>query len=83
MRNARLDEAQAGIKIAGRNISNLRYAPTAGAGVGFKPWPAGCTARASCPAVALTLHLVGVSAGAETETEEEMETRERQRWRQR
>ena len=24
MRNARLDEAQAGIKIAGRNISNLR-----------------------------------------------------------
>ena len=28
MRNARLDEAQAGIKIAGRNISNLRYAET-------------------------------------------------------
>ena len=26
MRNARLDEAQAGIKIAGRNIGNLRYA---------------------------------------------------------
>ena len=26
MRNARLNEAQAGIKIAGRNISNLRYA---------------------------------------------------------
>ena len=26
MRNAALDEAQAGIKIAGRNISNLRYA---------------------------------------------------------
>ena len=26
MENARLDEAQAGIKIAGRNISNLRYA---------------------------------------------------------
>ena len=26
MRNARLDEAQAGIKIAGRNISKLRYA---------------------------------------------------------
>ena len=24
--NARLDEAQAGIKIAGRNINNLRYA---------------------------------------------------------
>ena len=26
MRNAGLDEAQAGIKIAGRNIKNLRYA---------------------------------------------------------
>ena len=26
MRNAKLDEAQAGIKIAGRNINNLRYA---------------------------------------------------------
>ena len=27
-KNARLDEAQAGIKIAGRNINNLRYADT-------------------------------------------------------
>ena len=26
MGNARLDEAQAGIKIGGRNINNLRYA---------------------------------------------------------
>ena len=26
MQNARLDEAQAGIKVAGRNINNLRYA---------------------------------------------------------
>ena len=26
MRNARLDEAQAGFSIAGRNINNLRYA---------------------------------------------------------
>ena len=26
MRNASLDESQAGIKIAGRNINNLRYA---------------------------------------------------------
>ena len=26
MRNARLDEIQAGIKIAGRNINNLRHA---------------------------------------------------------
>ena len=29
MWNTRLDEAEAGIKIAGRNISNLRYADTA------------------------------------------------------
>ena len=28
MRNARLDEAQARIKIAGRNINNLRYENT-------------------------------------------------------
>ena len=26
MKNARLDKAQAGLKIAGRNINNLRYA---------------------------------------------------------
>ena len=26
MRNARLEEAKAGVKIAGRHISNLRYA---------------------------------------------------------
>ena len=26
MRNARLDDSQAGIKIAGRNTNNLRYA---------------------------------------------------------
>ena len=26
MRNARLDEAQTGIKIVGRNINNFRYA---------------------------------------------------------
>ena len=26
MRNAKLDEAQAGIKIAGRNINDVRYA---------------------------------------------------------
>ena len=29
MQNARLDESQAGIKIAGRNINNLRYADDA------------------------------------------------------
>ena len=26
MQNARMDEAQAGVKVAGRNINNLRYA---------------------------------------------------------
>ena len=26
MRNSRLEEAQAGVKMAGRNINNLRYA---------------------------------------------------------
>ena len=26
MQNARLDESQAGIKISGRNVNNLRYA---------------------------------------------------------
>ena len=31
MRNAGLDEAQAGIKIAGKNINNLRYADAAAA----------------------------------------------------
>lgn len=63
-------------------LSNLPEAALT-AGVGFKPWPAGPTARASCPAMALTLHLMGISAGAETETEEETETWERQRWRPR
>ena len=29
MRNAGLEEAQAGIKIAGRNLNNLRYADDA------------------------------------------------------
>ena len=29
LRNAKLDEAQAGIKITGRNINNLRYADDA------------------------------------------------------
>ena len=32
MRNARMDEAQAGIKMAGRNINNLRYASGEGNG---------------------------------------------------
>ena len=31
MQNARLDEAQTGIKIAGRNINNLRYTDAAAA----------------------------------------------------
>ena len=29
MRNARLDESQAGIKIAGRDVNNLRYVDNA------------------------------------------------------
>ena len=36
MRNARLDEAQAGIKVAGRNINNLRYADDTTLMVGSK-----------------------------------------------
>ena len=35
LRSAGLDEAQAGIKIAGRNINNLRYADDR------KPYPCG------------------------------------------
>ena len=31
MRNAGLEEAQAGVKIAGRNVNNLRYADAAAA----------------------------------------------------
>ena len=41
MGNARLDEAQAGIKIAGRNINNLRYAVEKAMAthlVGCSPW---------------------------------------------
>ena len=34
MQNARMDEAQAGIKIAGRNINNLRYADDTKGGEG-------------------------------------------------
>ena len=34
MRNAGLEEAQAGIKIAGRNINNLRYADDTNSNVG-------------------------------------------------
>ena len=33
MRNAGLDEAQAGIKITGRNINNFRYADAPGSAV--------------------------------------------------
>ena len=40
MRNAELEEAQAGIKIAGRNINNLRYADdtTHMAKAGMRGW---------------------------------------------
>ena len=41
MRNTGLEEAQAGIKIAGRNINNLRYADAASV--------AAAKSRQSCP----------------------------------
>ena len=41
MQNAGLDEAQAGIKIAGRNINNLRYADAAAAKL-FQSCPTLC-----------------------------------------
>ena len=39
MRNAGLEEAQAGIKTAGRNINNLRYADAAAAAKSLQPGP--------------------------------------------
>ena len=45
MRNAELDEAQAGIKIAGRNINNLRYTDAAAAAA---------KSLQSCPTLAST-----------------------------
>ena len=39
MRNAGLEEAQAGIKIAGRNINNLRYADAAAAAKSLQSCP--------------------------------------------
>ena len=38
MRNAGLDETQAGIEIAGRNINNLRHADQEGTTDWFKLW---------------------------------------------
>ena len=42
MRNARLDETQAGIKIAGGNINNLRYADAAAAAKSLQLCPTLC-----------------------------------------
>ena len=42
MRNTRLDKAQAGIKIARRNINNLRYADAAAAAVSLQSCPTLC-----------------------------------------
>ena len=42
MWNARLDEAQAGIKISGRNINKLRYADAAAAAKSFQLCPTLC-----------------------------------------
>ena len=39
MRNAGLDEAKTGIKIAGRNINNLRYADDTTLMAQSKEWP--------------------------------------------
>ena len=42
MRNPGLDEAQAGIKTAGRNINNLRYADAAAAAKSLQLCPTLC-----------------------------------------
>ena len=42
MRNAGLEEAQIGIKIAGRNINNLRYADAAAAAKSLQSCPTLC-----------------------------------------
>ena len=42
MRNTGLEEAQAGIKIAGRNINNLRYADAAAAAKSLQSCPTLC-----------------------------------------
>ena len=47
--NARLDEAQAGIKIAGRNINNLRYADAAAAAKLLQSCPALCNPTDGSP----------------------------------
>ena len=49
MPNARLDEAQAGIKIAGRNINNLRYADAAAAAKLLQSCPALCNPTDGSP----------------------------------
>ena len=49
MRNAGLDEAQAGIKIAGRNINNLRYVDAAAAAKSLQLSPTLCDPRHGSP----------------------------------
>ena len=49
MRNARLDEVQARIKIAGRNINNLRYAHVAAAAKSLQSCPTLCDPIDSSP----------------------------------
>ena len=75
MRNARLDEAQAGIKIAGRNINNLRYADAAAAAKSLQSCPTLCNSIDGSPPgshipvllQARTLEWVGVSESDMTE----------------
>ena len=42
MRNSGLEEAQAGVKIAGKNINNLRYADAAAAAKSLQSCPTLC-----------------------------------------
>ena len=49
MRKAGLDEAQAGIKIAGRNINNLRYTDAAAAAESLQSCPTLCDHIDSSP----------------------------------
>ena len=49
MGNSRLDETQAGIKIAGRNINNLRYAHVAAAAKSLQSCPTLCDPIDSSP----------------------------------
>ena len=75
MRNARLDEAQAGIKIVRRNINNLRYADAAAVAKSLQSCPTLCNSIDGSPPgsplpgilQARTLEWVAISAESEEE----------------